>query len=154
MNAELEEYKERVRKEAIRVAQEQEWCDDGLNQALRNLDLPEKKNFRVPVQVISRRVVFAEVIDANSQEEANAKVLDRQWQIDNGFDYPEVELAKPKDPEEQTMGDIDTTFDAVGPRCRKTDRRGWSCTRERAHEGQHISGNSEMVQAVWPQEAD
>lgn len=154
MNAELEEYKERVRKEAIRVAQEQEWCDEGLNGTLERLGLPLKQSYRVPLTVVTRRTVWAEVQEANSQEEAEALTMDPVWRGQNGFDYPEVELAKAKDPEDQRPGDIDTTYTS-GQQCRATlRRRGYYCSRERGHGGQHIAGNSETVIETWPQEAD
>lgn len=68
--SQLAKYKERVRAEAIRVAAEQRWCDDGLNTTLRNLDLAPKQRFTVKVRVKSEQVVKLRVDEAESLEQA------------------------------------------------------------------------------------
>lgn len=50
MTETFEDYKGRVRAEAIRVAKEMGWCDDGLNKSLKTLDLKPVQTFRVPVK--------------------------------------------------------------------------------------------------------
>lgn len=65
----LEDFEEQVRSVAIRVAQETGWCDSGLNDVLRELGLPEKKSFRIPVR-IAGAVVRVRVDDAQSEDEA------------------------------------------------------------------------------------
>jgi hypothetical protein len=39
LQQQLENFREQVRKEAIRVAREQDWCDNGLNETMDNLGL-------------------------------------------------------------------------------------------------------------------
>jgi hypothetical protein len=40
LQQQLENFREQVRKEAIRVARQQDWCDNGLNETMDNLGLP------------------------------------------------------------------------------------------------------------------
>lgn len=46
-------YKQRVRAKAIEVANDQEWCRDGLNEALEELDLDKVPSFQRRTAVIS-----------------------------------------------------------------------------------------------------
>lgn len=70
----LEEFEQQVRSVAIRVAEENDWCDGGLNDVLRELGLPEKKIFYVPVRINGEYTYQVPVNDVQSEEEARASV--------------------------------------------------------------------------------
>jgi hypothetical protein len=82
--AELEAFKKKVREEALSIQESQGWCDDGFNEAMRALGLPEKQTFFVPVTVDtvtkpikSTWTVKIKVTDAQTEEEARASVTER-----------------------------------------------------------------------------
>jgi hypothetical protein len=155
--AELEAFKKTVRETALWAQESQGWCDDGFNEAMRRMGMPEKKRFNIPVeaQVQSTRNARIEVLDALTEEEARASVTEEKVR-----DYLELStnetlvswnLREPKDPDEQVRGDLDSTYTRRA-QCENYDRRasGYYCTRERGHSGrQHIAGNGERVLATW-----
>lgn len=152
----IEEYQAQVRAEALRVAKEMSWCDDGLNKTLRNLGLPEKQTYRIPLEIVEKRIVYVNVMDAATEEEARAKVTAEEYLKANVALYGVMQsavVAETKSPDEQVKGDMDTTY-ARRRQCEDYDRTtgsGMYCTRERGHDGtQHIAGNGETVHAVWP----
>lgn len=58
----LEAFQVQVRDVAIRVAQDQNWCDQGLNEVLEELGLPRKSSrYRVSVTVTANKVFDIEV---------------------------------------------------------------------------------------------
>lgn len=149
----LDSYKAEVRKEAIRVAARQNWCDDGLNETLRNLGLPEKKTYRIPVTLTETRTVFLSIRDAESEDDAKAKATTPDFVRDNISLYGALLTAvvpEAKDPDEQVKGDLDTTY-VRRRQCENYGTSGYYCTRESEHGGkQHIAGNGEVVTDVWP----
>lgn len=155
----LDEYKAMVRKEALRVQSEQGWCQDGLNQTLRNLGLPEKQGpVRVPVEVTLKRVIVMTVDDVESEEEAYAKADDHEYvkqHVETVYGQHDRlvghQLAPRKDPEELVAGDFDTSYAQRRAQCENYNGKGIYCTRERGHTGrQHVGSSGESVMAVWP----
>lgn len=84
--AKYEEFQRQTREEAVRVAARQGWCDTGLNETLRNLGLPEKREFVVPVKIVTEQTTNITVTDAMSMEDAVAMVAAGKW---NGDTTPE-----------------------------------------------------------------
>ena len=78
---ELEEFRTKVREVAIRVAEEMDWCNDGLNEVLEELGLPKLvTQWRVTVEVI--------VVDQSDEDEARDVVHDLLWSAsDNIYDF-------------------------------------------------------------------
>lgn len=76
---ELTRFRRRVRDTAIRVADENGWCDDGLNDVLTELDLepkaPPVRSFAVEVTLQARQTVLVHV-DAVDEAAARAEVAD------------------------------------------------------------------------------
>lgn len=84
VEAALAAYKQRVRNESFRVAAQQGWCDNGLNETLRNLDLPEKRTYYVWTQIpVGGTTVPARlaVNDAMSREDAEQQVRDGKVEL-------------------------------------------------------------------------
>lgn len=152
----LEQYKAHVRAEALRVQESQGWCDEGLNEALSRLGLPEKMGpVEVPVDLLLKRRVTLRVTDADTREEATAKAATAEFIRDNyslaGRDeLVEVTAAPIKDPDELEVGDWDTSY-AERRQCEHYDN-GWYCTRAQGHGGkQHVASVSDrIVRKVWP----
>jgi hypothetical protein len=66
---EYDRFREQVRDVAIRVAEDEGWCDSGLNEVLRELGLPPKTTtWRVPVVARAEQVVYVEVEAADEDE--------------------------------------------------------------------------------------
>lgn len=66
-----DEFRAQVREVAMRVAEEQSWCDTGLNGVLDELGLDRKYNqYRVSVQVTATQTVWVSGIEAGSEDEA------------------------------------------------------------------------------------
>lgn len=149
----LADYKRKVREEALRVATAQRWCDDGLNETLEKLGLAQKRTYRIPVTVTETRIVFFGVKDAESEEEARALAVTEEFvtkNLSSNGKIVGVSVVEPKDPDEQEKGDLDTTYTVSRRQCENYEG-GFYCTREPGHGGtQHIGGNGEIVQAVWP----
>lgn len=175
-NADLEAFKRQVREEALRVQKDQGWCDDGLNTTLRNLGLPEKKNYEIRVRVTLEHITRVTVRDADSEEQAREQVF-AEYQDDParfvqsyyGRDYKYVshDTPIPPNPNEAEVGDLDPTRDerdaarlsgTTNPggvtrySCENwNDARSYYCSRPRNHGGaQHVSGDGTRVTAVWP----
>lgn len=67
-----EAFRTQVRDVAIRVADEQDWCVNGLNEVLDELDLPKRtREYEVQVEVKQTITVTVEAVD---EEEAQEKV--------------------------------------------------------------------------------
>lgn len=65
----LERYKTKVREVAIRVADEQSWCDQGLNDVLEELGLePNLHTYRVTVRVVLHQEVTVEIQAGNRED--------------------------------------------------------------------------------------
>lgn len=83
--AEFEDFKRRVREEALRAQRSQGWCDSGVNEALSRLGLPQKQEFRVPVILTrpapSPETVTVTVTDAASLEEANRRLRENPTEL-------------------------------------------------------------------------
>lgn len=177
--AKYEELRRTTRAEAIRVAREQRWCDDGLNQTLRNLGLAEKREYDVPVTVTISREAVITVTDAESMEDARAKVAAGEFNdgtsvegwvqgyLGSGNHLVSWEVPEVKPPSEVEVGDLDPTmeeqnaFHAMVGDARYTARTcgdghnfpdgtyGY-CTRPRNHDlDQHVAGNGSRVIGVW-----
>jgi hypothetical protein len=66
---EYDAFRDQVRDVAIRVAEDEGWCDSGLNEVLRELGLPPKTTtWRVPVVARAEQVVYVEVEAADEDE--------------------------------------------------------------------------------------
>lgn len=66
----LDAFRAQVREEAIRVAESQGWCDEGLNRTLENLGLdPVTKEWLVNVEVTATRV-FTVTISSTTDDQA------------------------------------------------------------------------------------
>lgn len=69
-----ERFKTQVRDLAIEKAVDENWCDDGLNNALRELGLtPKSVDYRVPVDVRATQTVYV-TVSATSEDDAVAQV--------------------------------------------------------------------------------
>lgn len=101
-----ERFREQVRDVAIRVADENNWCDNGLNEVLAELNLaPKEREFEVTVTVTAqqeRTITITAIDEDDAQEKArnndNDVVSDAidnfEWVWDNGeitVDYVEAE---------------------------------------------------------------
>lgn len=172
--AELIAYKKQVRDEAIRVAAQQSWCDTGLNETLRNLALPEKRNYDIPIRVQVEVIRNVTVTGAESEEDARSKVFGQgdgqQWvreQYGSGYRYLAHEVPEPVTPDEAKVGDVDPTraerlaarqSDTTNPggvtrrTCEKTtDDFNYYCNRPAGHPPtQHVAVTDYVVVAVWP----
>lgn len=103
--SELDAFKAQVREVAIRVADEQDWCNPGLNAVLDELGLPKKvTRFKVPVTVTASQQVWVEV-DADDEDDALDQVersdvrdaIDRNdWEI-NDWEKTEYQSVEPAD---------------------------------------------------------
>lgn len=72
-------YRDRVREEAIRVAKENGWCNEGLNMTLENLDLePVTQTYRVIVRVHAYQDVELD-IQAGGEDEVEAIALSDEY---------------------------------------------------------------------------
>lgn len=159
----LEEFRRKVREEAIRVAADNGWCDDGLNRTLRNLGLAEKRLYRVPVEVTLTQVGYIEVTDAMSMEEARASLASKSSEeLHNlrrrNLTVAEVTGAKPwsRDGRPYEAGQMDDTVSGTGGLredwC-NAQQAGYYCTREQGHvdrgDLRHAAGNTEIITRVW-----
>lgn len=83
--AEFEDFKRRVRDEALRAQRSQSWCDSGVNEALRRLGLPEKQEFRIPVTVTrpapQPERLTVTINDATSLEDAYRRLRENPAEI-------------------------------------------------------------------------
>jgi hypothetical protein len=84
VQAEFDAFRKKVREVALKVQGDQGWCDDGFNEAMQELGLPEKKTFRIPVRIHTvakpvERVIARTIVvrDAETEEEARMKTLAR-----------------------------------------------------------------------------
>lgn len=153
----LDEYKALVRREALRVQNEMGWCDDGLNETLRNLGLPEKFGpVRVPVRVRTERIQVVTIEDAENIEDAHRRATDPEYMAEklrvDRHELVHVEVVEEKDPDLLRRGDFDTSYE---PRFRNqcgVRLNGRSCTRARHDTGQHVANNGEMVTHTWAHE--
>lgn len=76
LGAEFQDFRTAVRDRAIQAATEENWCSEGLNNALKDLGLdPTIRSYRVTVRVFAYQDVEME-IEANNEEEAIATALD------------------------------------------------------------------------------
>jgi hypothetical protein len=79
--AALTRFQEQVRDVAIRVAEEQSWCDNGLNEVLEELGLERKeKEYEVEVRVEGWAYVTV-TVTATNDDEAGEKAIE---EIENG----------------------------------------------------------------------
>lgn len=156
----LATYKRLVRRVAIAVGKERSWCDDGVNEYLRALDLPEKVRHGVPVEVTTTSRVIVYVDDAESAEEARKRVeAGEATQVEEAVASQFSRAAtlvghKVANLEDTKVGDMDVTVPhpTRSTRCGAYDpSRSWLCTRPAGHEGQHIAGDAYRVVAVFPQ---
>lgn len=176
----LEDFEAQVRSVAIRVAHEQGFCDSGLNDVLRELGLPEKLTYRIPVRVADA-VVRVSVRDAQSEDEAREmlradpqrtlKSLERttgltvaQFEVLDAPPQPEPDAGVPLPgqarPAEGTWYAVSTQ--SGGPnQCRVRNEEGGIpdlyCTRPAGHPADwHVAaGMNAGVLAVFPaQEGD
>lgn len=100
-------FRQQVRSKAIEVAQQESWCRDGLNEALRDLGLPEHTSrFRVPLTVTATQTIWVEV-EADDEDDAIERVdsddVDEQldshdWEIKD-WDKTEWSSIEPVDVE-------------------------------------------------------
>lgn len=69
----FQHFQESVREMAIEKAKKLKWCDEGLNEALRELGLePKTRKYRVEIRVFAFQDIEIEV-DAENMEEADTK---------------------------------------------------------------------------------
>lgn len=141
VNEELEAYKAKVRAEALRIKQQQGYCDEGFNETMRNLDLPELKLFRVPVKLVTRATsaLSVEVREAQTEEEARS-LITTDYLRGLGYQVDEFEIPTPKDVNDPTLerGDYGNPSQVFGrnqcdTRFRTRERTAWYCTRPRSH---------------------
>lgn len=159
LQAEFDAFKVQVREEAIRAAQEEGWCDSGLNSALRRLGLREKAEPQ-PVEVrITRQPeanTYTVYVEADSADEARRLLtedqvrLRREVQHQIGFRHGNVvEMAVVQPPAPVEPGAVPAVGNAApaegdwyrraqvsGDReqCRELDPdRRWYCTRPVGH---------------------
>lgn len=71
----LEEYKTKLRTVLIRVAAEEGYCDNGLNDVLQELELPTVSKFVLPVRVNGHATKLV-IRDAQTEDEAKAILAD------------------------------------------------------------------------------
>lgn len=83
-----------VREVALRAKESQGWCDEGFNEAMRDLGLPEVRQFRIPVETttVTKRRMYVTVNSMQTEEEARNYVLaNPSWtsaQLGLYDDYP------------------------------------------------------------------
>lgn len=83
------DFQKLVRDTAIRVAEEQSWCDQGLNEVLEELGLePKNKTYRVTVRVFAYQDVETE-ISAASENQAGEMALDYDQGVVNIWEETE-----------------------------------------------------------------
>jgi hypothetical protein len=96
--SELDRYKRKVREVAIRVADEQGWCNEGLNEVLEELDLDpfyKTRTFDVEVvQTATRSVTITVEVEAENvgdpdrEESWESEARDRALEkVDGGLVY-------------------------------------------------------------------
>jgi hypothetical protein len=95
--AEFDLYKAKVRDKAIEVANEQEWCRDGLNEALEDLGLTKVPTYMRRTAVISVTYTY----DPTSDEDAGGEISHLVIGANRFTDY-EIEAwdANHEEPEE------------------------------------------------------
>lgn len=99
VRAEFEAFKEQVREKAIEVAASNGWCDEGLNEVLKELGLePKTRSFNVIVRVYGFQDVEVEIDEAANWDDAREQALNMDldtssygWEQDNDIAYPEVQ---------------------------------------------------------------
>lgn len=161
-------YKRLVRREAIRLATEHDWCDSGLNGVLQELGLPEKQVFRVPVDVMVRQRVSVAISDAESLEDARERIAagGHVTEVQQAVgatpgsrvryvkhDMPEAGVYVYGDPDPTAYGERGNSSSRAmrEERCGANSPQGYVCTWESAdHEGDHVAGAYNEVIAVWP----
>lgn len=100
----LDTFRAEVRTVAIRVAEEQGWCDEGLNDVLAELGMePKETEWEVEVEVTARQTVTVRVT-AKDEAEAQEKIVDGEvdvetdrsnweWQTADDLDFLSTEQA-------------------------------------------------------------
>jgi hypothetical protein len=97
----LAAYKIQVREVAIRVAEEQDWCNEGLNEVLTELGLDGvTRSYRVPVELTATQTVYIDV-EAIDIDHAVSQVEDN---------YTSSDLAQEADGDDWSVSDysVDT----------------------------------------------
>jgi hypothetical protein len=165
----LEDFQAHVRKVALKVQARQGWSDDGLNTVLRDLGLREKKVTRVTVEVALTRRGTVVLTDADSEEEAIARVaaMTPQQLVEagafknlGGYGSHRVltreELSATDDFAALGQGDRTDAVRAerdANPGLEYCGQRGpsreWVCSRITGHTGTHIAMSGREVLENW-----
>ncbi len=85
VEAKFEEYKKRVRDEAIQVSKEMGWCEDGLNRSLRKLDLEEYDNYKHKLMTVKMLLTWEDDDNGDPTDDGFRLVLrvgDRYSSVD------------------------------------------------------------------------
>lgn len=161
-------YQRLVRREAIRLAAANDWCDSGLNGVLEQLGLPPKQTFRVPVDVMVRQRVSVAITDAETLEEARERVAagehvaevqqaagagpgSRVRYVEHALPEPGVYVFGDPDPTGYGERGNSTSRATREGRCGVSSPSGYVCTWESAdHAGDHVAASYNEILAVWP----
>lgn len=158
----LDAYKKLVRRTAIRVQKERNWCEEGIGRYLRAMGLPPKQAFTVPIVVTTTQQVGFVVEDAESIEEARQIAAERQdgvqetvrANIGRRATLVSHEVAAPGTPRHYDRGDTDDTLASQGIDssgwCGNGGPAGYQCSLHPGHEGeQHVAGSGTAIVRVW-----
>jgi hypothetical protein len=92
LRTEFEAFKEKVRTVALRKKADENWCDSGFNEAMRELGLPGVTlRWRVPVQVTAVQTVYM-VVEADDEADAVRQAADEAdsddlWSQAGAYDW-------------------------------------------------------------------
>lgn len=98
IEANFEEYKKRVREEAIQVSKEMDWCEDGLNRSLRKLDLEEYDNYKHKLMTVKMLIKW-EDDDGGDPTEGEFRFILREGDRYSSTDYEIADFVIIKDGE-------------------------------------------------------
>lgn len=92
LRTEFDAYKEKVREVALRKKADENWCDSGFNEAMRELDLPGVNlRWRVPVVVTATQTVYL-TVEAADEDDAVAEAeneadSDSVWNLIQSYEW-------------------------------------------------------------------
>lgn len=164
----LDEYRNFVRSEALKVQKDMGWPDEKMNATLVALGLPPKLDFQFMVTVKGETMAMITVSDTLSEEEARARlaamtpdeVQETVARTVSMGGFHAVGVEQVEMPTTFAVGDSDTTMANAAiytatPRGERAQCEQYStgggnyCTRKRGHEGMHAAGNGTTIRAAW-----